>query len=88
MNDFICKVINAIINPVILLISAGAFIYFLYGLMRFIQSASVGGNTEEGKNHMIWGIVGLAIIFGAYGIINVVIGSFGIPAIGPLQCPG
>lgn len=84
MNAFICRVVENIVNPIILLIAAAAFIYFLYGLMHFIQSASAGGDTKEGKNHMIWGIVGLAIIFGAYGIINFVIGTFGIASIGPV----
>jgi len=84
MEAFLCKVVDAIINPLILLTSAAAFILFLYGLVRFIQTASEGGDTKEGKSHMIWGIVGLAIIFGAYGIINFVIGTFGIASIGPI----
>ncbi len=86
MSELICKVVTEIINPIIILISAGAFVYFLFGLVKFLQTSAAGGDTKDGKNHMIWGIVGLVIIFGAYGIINFVIGTFGITPIGPLNC--
>lgn len=83
MDAFICRVVENIVNPIILLLSAAAFVLFLYGLMRFIQTMSEGGDNKEGTRHMIWGIVGLAIIFCAYGIINFVITTFGIAPISP-----
>jgi len=57
LNSFLSKVVAEIINPIILLLGALAFIVFL------------------------WGIIGLVIIFGAYGIINLALGTFGIPTI-------
>ncbi len=59
-----------IINPLITLIALAAFLYFLWGLMMFVRAQAQGGkDQEDGKRHMIWGIVGLAIIFGARAIL-------------------
>lgn len=78
LTPFLCKVVTAIIDPIILLLSAAAFVYFIWGVTRFIIATSQGEDAAEGRSHMFWGIVGLAIIFGAYGIINLSLGSFGL----------
>jgi hypothetical protein len=78
LTPFLCKVVTAIIDPLILLLSAAAFVYFIWGVARFILATSQGENADEYRSHMFWGIVGLAIIFGAYGIINLALGTFGL----------
>jgi hypothetical protein len=83
---FLCKVIVAIVDPLIVLISAAAFAYFLYGVAKFILDRSRGEEADAGKSHMLWGIVGLAIIFGAYGIINVSLGTTGLGSYSRPQC--
>ena len=74
--EFLGKVITEIINPLILLLAAGAFIVFLWGVFQFIVHAEDEGKREEGRSGIFWGIIGLVIIFGAYGIINIVISPF------------
>ncbi|MEK7503205.1 MAG: hypothetical protein AAB556_02030 [Patescibacteria group bacterium] len=53
-----------------ILIVAGTML-FLWGVVEFIAGASNEDKRTQGKRHMIWGIVGLAIIWGARGIIEV-----------------
>lgn len=43
-------------------------IMFFWGLAHFILSSD-STVKENGKNHMIWGVVGLFIIFSVWGII-------------------
>lgn len=74
-NTFLCKVVVNIVNPIILLLSAAAFIYFLWGLVHLLIQLSQGEDAGESKQAMLWGIVGLAIVFGAYGIINLATGT-------------
>ncbi len=82
LNAFLTKVVAQIINPVILLLAAGAFIVFLWGVFEFIRQAGDEGKREEGRHAIMWGLIGLVVIFGAYGIINVALGSFNLA---PLQ---
>lgn len=77
-NEFLRKVEGAIIDPIITLIALAAFVVFVWGVVDFIRGA---GNDEKraiGQQHMIWGLIGLAIIFGARAIIAILASTFGI----------
>jgi len=81
LDKFLGKVVVQIINPIILLLAASAFILFLWGVYEFILHAGDEVKRAEGRNAILWGIVGLVIIFGAYGIINIATGAFNIDPI-------
>lgn len=81
LNTFLSKVVIEIINPIILLLSAAAFVVFLWGVFEFVAHAEDEGKRAEGKSAIFWGLIGLVIIFGAYGIINVALGTFSLPDI-------
>ncbi|HVM58903.1 MAG TPA: hypothetical protein VMT80_01045 [Candidatus Paceibacterota bacterium] len=80
---FIGRVVDQIINPLILLMAAVAFVVFVWGVFEFIRNAGDAKAREEGQRAIFWGLVGLVIIFGAYGIINVVLDTAGLPNIQP-----
>lgn len=82
---FLAKVVSEVINPIILLLSAGAFVVFLWGVFEFVKGAADEGEREEGRRAIFWGLVGLVIIFGAYGIINLALSTFGITPIEPIS---
>lgn len=81
LNSFLIKVVVQIINPIILLLSAGAFVLLLWGIFQFVAHAENEKKREESKNAILWGIVGLVIIFGAYSIINLALGTFNLAPI-------
>ena len=68
--DTIAKFNDAILQPLIYLLVAVAFVYFLFGIYKFVAGQNNEENQEEGKKHMIWGLVGLFIMFSVWGIIN------------------
>ena len=78
LTKFLNTVVVQIINPIILLLGAAAFILFIWGVFEFIVNAADEGKREDGKRAIMWGLVGLVIIFGAYGIINLALGTFGL----------
>ena len=81
LNQFLGKVVVEIINPLILLLAASAFVLFVWGVYEFIANAGDETKRKEGRSAILWGLVGLTIIFGAYGIINLALGTFGIPSV-------
>ena len=78
VTAFIAKVVTQIINPIILLLSAAAFVVFLWGVFSFIRNAGDEKARTEGRSAIFWGLIGLVIIFGAYGLINVALGTFNL----------
>jgi hypothetical protein len=81
LNGFLSKVVVQIVNPILLLMVAVAFVVFLWGVFEFIAHAGDEGKRAEGQQAILWGLVGLVIMFGAYGIINIAAGAFNIAPI-------
>lgn len=81
LNRFLAKVVEQIVNPLILLLAAAAFVVFLWGVYEFIANAADETKRQDGRRAILWGLVGLVIIFGAYGIINIALGTFSLPRI-------
>jgi hypothetical protein len=89
LNAFLGKVVVQIINPIILLLAASAFIVFLWGVYEFVANAGDETKRKDGRRAIMWGLIGLVIIFGAYGIINLALATAGLPPIeqtlGPIK---
>ncbi len=75
---FVGMVVDQVINPIIRLLAAVAFILFIWGVFEFIRQAGDATKREEGRKAILWGLVGLVVIFGAYGIINIAITTFNL----------
>jgi len=82
LNGLITNIKINIINPIIGVLFAFALVLFLWGIAKFLWNADNDTDREQGKNHMIWGLVGMFIMVSVIGIINVVIGILGVSPIG------
>ena len=77
---FLNNLNQLVLNPIILLLFGVSFIYFIYGVIKFLSSdaGDKGGKRLEARNSILWGIVGMLIMFSVYGIIRFVLDTFGI----------
>lgn len=66
------RVNDLILQPLIELLFAAGVVYFLYGVMKFVLNQDNETAQDEGKMHMLWGIVGIAIMASAWGILHFV----------------
>src|SRR3990167_2754683 len=78
-DTFLAKVNSEIINPLILFLFALAVVFFLWGMLEFILNQQSEEAKTTGKSHMIWGIVGIAIMLGVWTILNIVLNTLNIP---------
>lgn len=80
---FLVRVIDLIINPLILLVFSLAFLYFVYGIFNFLNldMNAVDKSRKEARDAIIWGIVGMVIMFSVFGVIKFVMDTFGIDKI-------
>lgn len=85
VDSFVMNVNKLIINPLIAFIFALALVYFLYGIFEFISNAENEEKKTTGKNHMIWGIIGIVIMMGVFTILNMIMNTFNIKGINPQQ---
>ena len=65
------KIKTKILFPIETLLIVLATLFFLWGVVEFVQGASNEDKRTKGKRHMVRGILGLVIILGAKGITTV-----------------
>jgi len=63
-----------ILNPIIGFMFAVAVVMFIYGIVEYIWSADNEDKVAVGKTHMIYGIIGIFVMIGVYGILNLLSG--------------
>lgn len=71
-DSFISSIEKQILSPIITLLALAAFILFAFGVFELIRK---GGNEEArrtGRQHVMWGLIGLAILFGASIIVQLI----------------
>lgn len=79
LDTFIDNVVSEIINPLIGLLFAVAFVVFIWGVAKYIFYAGNENERKQGQQNMIWGLVGMVIMVSVMGIIQVALGTFNIP---------
>jgi hypothetical protein len=82
MGEFLGKINQFILNPIIRLLFAVAILYFTWGIFQFISSETADNKREEGKKKIFYGIIGLFVMFSAYGIIKLILSTFGLSSSG------
>ena len=70
--NLISKVVTGVLNPLIYLMFSVAIAVFIWGIIGFIWNADNESARETGKQHIIWGMVGLLIMSAVAGIIEII----------------
>lgn len=83
--DFLRQV-SDIVNSSIPVLITLALLYFLWGLVMFIQKSGEGG-AEEGRDKMLWGVIGLFVILSVWGLVALVQSLTGISDTGAFTLP-
>ena len=78
--------ISTILVPLVL---ALAFLFFIWGVFKFfIAGGADEEKRNEGKQLMIYSIIGFVLIVALYGIVNFVVGGLGFDGTTTLVVPG
>lgn len=78
LDSLIAKFETQIINPIITLLTLAAFVLFVWGIVQYIQNAADEEKRKQGVQNIIWGIVGLLVMFGAFAIVAILKNVVGV----------
>lgn len=82
VKALIGKIITNILNPIIILMFAIALAVFAFGVVRYVWQPENEEERSKGRTSMFWGIIGMFVMVSVYGILRLIINTFGIdPAI-------
>lgn len=69
--------IKDLLNSLIPIIFIIATIVFLWGVVMFITAGGDEDKRSEGRQYIIFGLIGLFVMISVWGIVNVLVGFFG-----------
>lgn len=74
------KITSVIIDPLIALIFAAGLLVFVFGVVEFMwEMQGEVSAKEKGKQHMLWGIIGMFIMVASYAILKIVANTLSVP---------
>lgn len=72
----IIGVMNTIVVPLIFTL---AFAVFIWGVIDyFFLHGDSDTSREEGRQFVLWGIIGLVVLFAVWGVVNLLLSTLGI----------
>lgn len=71
--DFIKNLLNTLLP----LIIAAAVVYFVYGVAMYVMSGDDDAKAAA-KSKIIYGIVGLFVMISVWGLVNILVNTFGL----------
>ena len=72
LKDIVDGTIVPIGDMIITLLYALAFLFFLFGMVKFFFSPTEEARVN-GKKFAFWGIIGFAVLFATWGLVNVLL---------------
>lgn len=71
------KINEFILNPIIGFLFGLALVLFLWGVAEYLWQSDSDSARRDGSMHMIWGILGMFIMFAAFAIIRIIANTIG-----------
>lgn len=68
-------IVNGSIIPLIFTL---AMAMFIWGVVQYVINDQEEAKRSKGKQFMIWGIIGLTVMIGVWGLVRIVGTTFGI----------
>ena len=69
---------GAFLKSATALMFAAAFFFFLWGVFQFVRAAGDEEARKTGRDHIIYGVIGLAVMASVYGLVNFLTTSAGL----------
>lgn len=71
------EILDLINNIIIPLIVGIAGLYFMWGIIKYITAGDSEESRTAARNMMIWGIIALFVMISVWGLVNILVETFG-----------
>ncbi|MFA5841072.1 MAG: pilin [Candidatus Paceibacterota bacterium] len=87
IGKLICQM-KEILNSIIPVLVSLGVVYFVWGVVQYVIADGEEAK-KTGKDRMIYGLIGFAVIVGLWGLVNIIVNTFGLsgvtaPSLAPL----
>jgi hypothetical protein len=81
IGKIICQ-FQQILNSIVPVLVAFGVVVFIWGVVLYVIADGEEAK-KKGKDRMIYGIIGFAVIIGLWGFVNIIVNTFGLSATAP-----
>ena len=71
--DDLVELFLDILDDVIVLIVALAVVMFIWGVLKYITAGESEDKIREGRNYIIYGIIGIFVMVSVWGLVNILV---------------
>ncbi|MEX0933987.1 MAG: hypothetical protein WD003_01870 [Candidatus Paceibacterota bacterium] len=76
--QIVTNISTYVLNPIIALLFGLALVVFLWGVAEYFWQQDSDAARTQASRHMIWGILGMFIMFASFAIIQIIAGTIGV----------
>ena len=76
ISSLLCK-LSQLLNSVIPVLIALGVVYFVWGVVTYVISSDEEAK-KTGRNRIIYGLIGLAVIIAMWGLVGILTNTFGL----------
>ncbi|HHD92142.1 MAG TPA: hypothetical protein ENL06_00780 [Candidatus Portnoybacteria bacterium] len=77
VSDVLSSTLSAM-NTIIKIMFALAVVIFGWGIIQYMSAGGDEEKIKQGKQHILWGIIGMALLFGVWGFAAFIANYFGV----------
>lgn len=78
--------IKVLLNSIIPILIGIGLVYFIWGVVRYVIADGEEAK-DKGKDTMLYGVIGFAVIAGIWGLVNIVVETFNLDTAAPDLAP-
>ena len=81
VSQLVGKMVSAILNPILGLLFAVGTLVFVFGIVEFMLGLTNESQEkkEAGKQHMLYGLIGMFVMASAWAIVKLIGSTVGAP---------
>jgi hypothetical protein len=72
-----------IVKSLVPLLFALATVGFIWGVIQMVINPEDSEKRKQGKQYMIWGIIGIFVMLSIFGLVQIISNTFGISPVIP-----
>ncbi len=78
LQNIVCLVTDIAASYIVPLLTLGAFIFFLWRVLKLIQESGNTAKNTDNRQSVMWSIIGLTVMVAIWGIVAVIGNTLGI----------
>jgi hypothetical protein len=78
LNASLANIVSVIAVPIVEFVFALAVLIFVWGAAGLLIYRENPEKRSESQRHILWGVLGMFIMVGAYGIIRLIASTIGV----------